>query len=105
MLHKFEEQKIDYALFSTGLLHDIKDGYYEEYQPYSDHRALFITIEWESHQAPINRRRKLFTRHYRRALKYRMLIYNRCQAIKLPEHLEKLKNLIQDDKPLSKRQI
>ena len=69
--YKRGKKRIDYALASWGLIGVIEDAYYEEFEDYTDHRALFVRMKWDTSQIPPNRRRVLHTKQFRLTLKYR----------------------------------
>ena len=97
--------RIDYALASWGLIPDVEEAFYDDFEDYTDHRALIVQLKWDiSHVAP-NRMRILHTKQFRRSLKYRKKMWTKCERRRIPEILEKLKKQLQSTNKLTKRQI
>ena len=58
---------------------------------------MSVTLEWDTSNILVNRRRNLFTKKYQRVLKYRVLVHKSCRNISIPEQIERVKNFVQGE--------
>ena len=102
--YKRGKNKIDYALATWALLPDIEDVVYGDFESYADHRPLYIKLKWDLSKLKPNTKRNLFTKHHRRALKFRSTLYKKCESQNIPKQLKTLRERLQTTKSFSKKQ-